>query len=202
MSKLDTIIAEVNGDLQDCLAPVAARFRQAMSDIFDYCVANPAQGNPATAQTAIATAFKVHYPDGLISPGITIEQGTLAFVNRHGVGATTALKWVSVRDFIVERSGLKSAVLLWLEEENIPDLATLWFRRITGHDAEGVFTPPQDTEYVETRKYDVPRTDPRYGYITMKVWSSASLGKSVRQMFTLTVSNGVVVPENPPYEVV
>jgi len=203
MSKLDTIIAGVNGDLQDCLAPVAARFRQAMSEIFDYCVANPAQGNPTTAQTAIATAFKVHYPDGLISPGITIEQGTLAFVTRHGVGATTALKWVSVRDFIVARSGLTVAVLRWLEEGELGSIPDLWYRKISGHDPSALFNAAPDVVYQIVRNTGVPNTDPEYGLELSESFASASLGKTVQRTWTRTVDgNGNTVRTPGAWEVI
>jgi hypothetical protein len=53
MPKLDTLLTEINDDLKDVLAPVAARFRFLLASIFDYAVANPA----AVART-ISTSEK------------------------------------------------------------------------------------------------------------------------------------------------
>jgi len=191
--KVDDVITAVNGDLQSCLAPVRDRFRLAMSTIFDYAVANPTQGNPATAQTAIATAFKVHYPDGLISPGITIEQGTLAFVNRHGVGATTALKWVSVRNFIVERSAFKSQVATWLEEGSLRSLLHMQRDLIIGNSDIGI-SAPVDLVVVKERVTGKTPADPDYNLIYRKTYSSASLGKTYRETYSYDVSSGIAVP--------
>lgn len=165
MAKLDDVIVAVNGDLQDCLSPVRDRFRLAMSKIFDYAVANPSQGSASTASAAIASAFKATYADGLVAPGITIEQAVTAFNNRHGVGANTNAKWVSVRNFIVARSAHGTQVKKWLEEGAIKPLPRLWLHLIRKDpfepDIPEIFAPEAYT-YQETKDAANRVTEDRY----------------------------------------
>jgi len=114
LPKLDTLIAEVNDDLKDILAPVAARFRFLLSTVFDYAVAHPS-ANASTAQTAVLATFTAQYPDGLVS-NLAASTIMTAFINRHGTGANLAAKWASVRDWIVAHAGDRAAVLSSYEQ--------------------------------------------------------------------------------------
>lgn len=194
MSYLDQI-ESLNGDLIDCLVPVRARFRAAMAGIFDYAVANPTQGVAATAQTAIASAFRVTYADGLVSPGITIEQAVTAFNNRHGTGATANARWQSIRDWIVERSLSRKQVLIWLEQGPIATRAEMLLARMS-------WTPGLEelADYVGDSVYTEVR-DPN-GYLTQEQYSSASLGRTVRRITTYADVGGIKTPTVGPWEVV
>lgn len=195
MVRLDDLINAINDDLKDCLTPVRDRFRFALSTIFDYSVANPTQGNAGAAQSAINSTFSGTYADGLVSPGIDIDTFTQSFVNRHGVGANINQRWVSVRDYIVERSSHKSRVLGSYEEGVLLSLPELWFRKIAGGIGETVDDPAADLVYTETRE---TTPGPTFNMITERRWESASLGKTVIKTYTnVLVGNKVEVTESP-----
>jgi hypothetical protein len=182
-SKLDTLISAVGGDLKDCLTPVRSRFRFAITTFVNYCLANPTQGNPTTAQNAISATFSGTYPDGLVSPGITIQQATLALVNRNGSGGTVAERWVSVRNWIEARAGLEDEVAMSYEEGGVEDPVDAWFRKIREN---GGFV------YTVTRVQGKQPTDPDHNAVASESWTL--LGKTVRFTYSYDVSSGVAVP--------
>lgn len=196
--RLDDLISSINGDLQDCLAPVRDRFRRAMLAIFDYAVANPTQGSAATAQNGIASAFKATYADGLVSPGITIEAFVTVFNTRHGAGANANARWVSIRDYIVARKDFRARYVAAMEEGTLPDIPTLVFDELVGDKASGI---PQSADLVVTEERETT-PGPTYNFLTSTTYSSASLGKSVCRRNTNTFDGQRVQVVHEPLEIV
>lgn len=191
-------IANLRPDVQDFLTLSLVRLRTVLGAIFDVVHATPAI-TYTNLKTQVAAAYTAAHPAPQM---VTIDTGLAidALIARHGAGATPTEKYQSFRSRVLNFAGLKAAFVR--ASESAPDytVAEMWLYRMLGNipgEIDGV--PVADLVYQETRSAAQDYTE---GFVTEERWSSASLGKTVRRRYVLSILDGRAVRDPQPLEVV
>jgi hypothetical protein len=163
---------ELNSDYREGIDLYDARFRWFVRYVFDGVIASPGV-TEATARGAVIAAYNAQFPTGAvqIDPGIFFD----AMVSRHG-------PWASLKTWIIERADFRDRWAESLIEGTLPPVTEMTYDLLAGNMFEGI-GQPADLIYTETRE---TTPGPTFNYLTERRWVSASLGKTVRRLYTNT----------------